>query len=157
MPLLVIFVLAFLAFIVVLVALTIATIAESQRQWRQQQEAAVHNATSVVGGGQAFSAISVADAFESETAILWETQIPALALIESAGWHGLDLENLRPLYVRCTRRFPELYEGSDFEAWVQFLQEAELIVLSGATVAITPAGKEFLECRVAAGVAAAQV
>ncbi len=155
MPLFFIFVLAFVLFMGALVALTIATIAESQRQWRQQQEAAVHNATSyAVGGGQAFSAMSVADAFESETAILWETQIPALAFLESAGPRGLDLEDLRPFYVRCARRFPELYDGSEFHAWVQFLQDAELIVLTGREVAITPAGKEFLKCRVAAAVAA---
>ncbi len=156
MPLLLIFVLAFVLFMVALVALTIATMAESQRQWREQQEAAVRNATSyVVDGGQAFSAMSVVDAFETQTAILWETQIPALAFIESAGPCGLDLENLRPFYVRCARRFPELYEGSDFDAWLQFLQAAELIVLTGTTVAITPAGKEFMKCRVAAAVAAA--
>lgn len=156
MPLLVIFVLAFLFFMVVLVALTVATIAESQEQWRRQQQAEVHNPPShVVGEDQAFSVISVADAFESETAILWETQTPALALIESAGPRGLDLQDLRPLYVRCARRFPELYEGSDFEAWVQFLRDTELISLSGSTVAITTAGSEFLKCRVAAGFVAA--
>ncbi len=150
MPILLVFVLALLSFIVGLVGLTIAAISESQRR-KQGVVFEVEEA----GGGQAFSVMSVADAFEPETAILWETQMPALAYIDSAGPRGLEVEDLRPFYARCARCYPELHEGSDFHAWVEFLQHAELVVLSGSRVAITPAGTEFLKCRVAAGVTAA--
>ncbi len=96
-----------------------------------------------------FSLIRVADAFEPDTSMIWETQIPALARICAAGRRGLAIETLRPLFLHSAARYPELYEGTEFESWLQFLENAKLISLTHDTAAITPAGLEFLKCRVA--------
>ncbi len=97
-----------------------------------------------------FSIIRVADAFEPDTSIIWETQIPALARIYASGRRGLPIEILRPLFMHSAARYPELYEGTEFESWLQFLENANLISLTHDVAAITPAGVEFLKCRVAA-------
>jgi len=95
-----------------------------------------------------FSALRVADAFDCDRAVLWDTQIPALEVIGSAGASGLPIEELWPFYVQSAATYPELYEGSNFEGWVQFLEDSELVERIGSTLVITVIGSEFLKCRV---------
>ncbi len=149
MPL--ILVLPFLLLIVILAALSVARVSELRERRRTHHLASVG---SIVFASfrprRTFTIIRIADAFEPEASILWETQVSALDLICAAGRRGLPTETLRPLYTRSVVLYPELYEGTEFEAWLQFLEDAKLISCGENTVAITPAGIEFLKCRVAA-------
>lgn len=94
-----------------------------------------------------FTVLSLADAFEPETAALWETQVPALSVIAAAGDDGEPLLRLRMLYAGLSRRFPELYDGSSFEEWLDFLESTSLVICDEDCVRMTSAGHAFLECR----------
>lgn len=149
MPL--IFLLSLVLSAVILAALWVAQVSASRARSRASQLASAGSSVlTIFRARKPFSIIRVADAFEPETSILWETQMPALELISSGGWRGLPRETLRSLYVRSVALYPELYEGTEFEGWLQFLEDAKLIVCNKDMVAITPAGAEFLRCRVAA-------
>lgn len=115
---------------------------------RKERQRARSIATLEAGDGRPFTVISLLDAFEPATAALWDTQISALEHIRDAGRDGLDVEDLQLVYAQQARRFPELYDGSSFAGWVRFLEEADLIVCSGVSVAITTKGCEFLDCRI---------
>lgn len=97
-----------------------------------------------------FTIIRVADAFDPETSILWETQTPVLERISAAGRRGLAAEALRPFYAESAALYPELYEGTEFQAWLQFLEGVELIAWREERATVTASGIEFLKCRVAA-------
>lgn len=152
MPLL--FLLPFLVFFLVVVALWSAHIAESRQHSHPRNLISIGDIAATVRNRNNFSIIRVADAFEPDTSVLWETQIPALERIGLGGPHGLPKVALRRWYRQSSSRYPELYDGSDFEAWLQFLESADLVVCTEDMVTITAAGKEFLKCRVAATAAA---
>ena len=117
---------------------------ELQRRRRRSHTAAMLEP----GPGKPFTVISLLDAFEPATAALWDTQIAVLDHSRAAGREGLDVDALRTLYQQQARRFPELYDGSSFVGWVRFLEQADLVVCFGASVAITAKGCEFLDCRI---------
>lgn len=94
-----------------------------------------------------FSVLTLSDAFEPELAPIWEPQIEMLRLIREAGPPGLDYELLRPAQLRLAQKYPELYEGSDLESWLEAMEQAELIEWSDSTVKLTAAGLAFLKCR----------
>jgi hypothetical protein len=94
-----------------------------------------------------FSLLALSDAFEPETAPLWEPQIEMLRFIGDAGPAGLDYELLRPRHYQMAARYPELYEGSDLESWLEAMERAELISWHGSSVRLTAAGTAFLRCR----------
>ncbi len=95
-----------------------------------------------------FSILSIEQAFDPDHAIIWDTQLPVLELIASAGLAGLSLEALRPFYSRSARRYPELYDGSSFESWMDFLEDTELISVHRGAVSLTREGQQFLQYRV---------
>ncbi len=95
--------------------------------------------------GRTFSTISVADAFEPDTAILWETQLSALDLICAAGARGLPAATLREWYLRSVRRYPELYDDFSFESWLDFLSNANLIACDGQLIRATSSCVQFLK------------
>jgi len=97
-----------------------------------------------------FSALSIEQAFDPDQAIIWDTQVPALRLIASAGREGLAMEALYHLYTRSSRQYPELYEGSSFETWLEFLEYTGLISEHLGTASLTPEGQQFLQYRVTA-------
>ncbi len=144
MPVLVVAVASFILFVLVMVALWVAQTAElrQQRGWEARR------------AGRLFCGISVADAFDPEFAILWETQTPALELISRGGSRGIPCERLYPWYCRCARLYPELYEGTSFRRWLEFLQATQLVAVTPERVLLTPEGAEFLKCRVSPKVAA---
>ena len=144
MPVLVVAFASFILFILIVVALWVAQAAEVRERRRVQTRRS----------GRRFSGISIADAFDSDHALLWETQMPALELISRGGERGVPYERLLPLYNRSARCYPELYEGSSFQRWVEFLEESQLVVLTPARAFLTPEGAEFLKCRVSVGAAA---
>jgi len=103
---------------------------------------------------QPFSALSIAHAFDPERFMLWDTQLPLLEQLRSAGARGCSLAQLYPFYLQLAARFPELYEGSSFEDWLGFLAASELVRLETDQGYITVEGhqflQEFLKCRVGA-------
>jgi len=104
---------------------------------------------------QPFSALSIVHAFDPERFMLWETQLPLLEQLNSAGSKGGSLAQFHSFYLQLARRYPELYEGSSFEHWLGFLATSELVRLQTDRGYITAEGRqfvqEFLKCRVAAG------
>jgi hypothetical protein len=54
---------------------------------------------------------------------------------------------LHPIYDEAARRFPEIYEGSGFVSWLQFLEKTQLIAWDGSNVVLTPEGHAFLRFR----------
>lgn len=94
--------------------------------------------------GIPFSTLSLILAFESDSAILWETQLPALELISSAGGRGVPLWRLHPAYMESVHHYPELYEGSSFHEWLEYLSQAHLVARNGSRIALTPEGGNFL-------------
>lgn len=94
-----------------------------------------------------FSLVALSDAFEPELACIWEPQIEVLKLIGEAGPDGLDHELLRPAHGQLVNRYPELYEGSDLESWLEAMERADLISWNDSTVKLTSAGTAFLKCR----------
>jgi len=96
--------------------------------------------------GEPFSVLSIGQAFDPDQAVIWDTQVPALRLIASAGREGLAVEALYHLYTRSSRQYPELYEGSSFESWLEFLEYTGLISEHLGTASLTPEGHQFLQC-----------
>ena len=101
--------------------------------------------------GKAFSVLSVALAFDPDHALVWETQIPILQLISTAGPHGISIRRLHQAYLESARHYPELYEGSSFKTWLEFLEHARLAVCpDGQRVLLTSQGSDFLHYRITA-------
>ncbi len=94
-----------------------------------------------------FTAFSVAQAFDRDCAIIWSTQVSALQLVDNAGKKGVPVKQLYPFYTRGVRRYPELYEGSSFGSWLEFLEREKLATRSGLQVFITEDGHKFLQYR----------
>ncbi len=95
------------------------------------------------GYGDPWKVISVAQAFDPDYAILWETQVPALKLIDSAGPDGVHARQLYGFYRDSVRLYPELFDNSTFRSWLQFLEQERLITRVGKRVFITAEGHEF--------------
>ena len=100
--------------------------------------------------GGPFSVLSIEQAFDPGHAIIWDTQVPALRLVASAGREGLAVEALYPLYTRSSRQYPELYDGSSFESWLEFFNHTGLITVQVGMASLTPEGQQFLQYRVTA-------
>jgi hypothetical protein len=105
--------------------------------------------------GNPFTVLSIALAFDPDHAIVWETQMPALQLIGEAGVRGIKLRRLYAWFHGSARRYPELYDGSTFPQWLDFLENAKLIVRSGGRIVLTAEGIQFMQYRIAAAPAMA--
>jgi hypothetical protein len=107
----------------------------------------------LIARARPFTVISAADAFDPASAPIWDTQIPALQVICSAGIDGLEVDALRPIHLSASHSYPELYELTSFDTWLNFLQREQLVSVAENRVRITPSGVEFLRCRVTPEVA----
>ena len=133
MPLLVV-VAAVIAFILIVSLLLLADLAERK-----------HVSQLRLGPlAQPFSAFSIAHAFDPERFMLWDTQLPLLEQLNSAGQRGFSLVQLYSFYQHLGGRYPELYEGSSFEDWLGFLAASELVRLETDHGYITVQGRQFL-------------
>ncbi len=94
-----------------------------------------------------FTSLSVGQAFEPVFAALWEAPILALELIESGGKRGIAVSRLLSTFHEAGHRFPEIYDGFDFEQWLQFLEGTQFVVRSEHTIRLTREGREFLDYR----------
>jgi len=138
MPVLFLALAATIFFVLVLVALGIAQLAERKEERRLFLQIP----------GKPFTVISIAQAFEEDSAILWDTQVPALRQIAIGGSKGVSVAKMRRFFAGTSKQYPELYEGVRFEQWIRFLEDAELIILStDDRIAITPQGISFLRYR----------
>ncbi len=138
MPVLFLTLAAFIFFILVLIALSVAQLAERKEERRLFLRIP----------GKPFTVICIAQAFEEDSAILWDTQVPALQQIATGGIRGVQVTKLRRYFSGTARQYPELYEGVYFEQWVRFLEDAELVTLGADDrIIITPQGLEFLKFR----------
>ena len=88
---------------------------------------------------------SVAQALDTDYAILWKTQVPALQLLDAAGPEGVPARKLYRLFVCFTRLYPEFFENSTFRGWLQFLERERLLTRIGKRVFITTEGHYFFE------------
>ncbi len=102
-----------------------------------------------------FTVLSISGAFDPDHAIIWDTQIPALQLIASAGGEGLPIEALYPFYRDSTRHYPELYDGCSFESWLEFLRQTQLVSVGFYRLLLMPDGQEFLRYRLGSEVSVA--
>jgi len=110
-------------------------------EWRQLQQIKAQPA------GRPFCVLTIEQVFEPQHAILWDTQVPALQLISSAGAKGLPIQRLYSGYLEATHHYPELYDGSNFGQWLVFLEQSQLVVCNEYRVAITSQGRRLLNSR----------
>ena len=134
MPLLLV-VAAVVAFIVIVSLLFLADLAE-RKHVRQLRLGPL---------SQPFSAVSIVHAFDPERFMLWDTQLPVLDQLRSAGPKGAPLAQLYSFYIHLARHYPELYEGSRFEHWLGFLAVSELVRLDADRAYITVEGLQFVQ------------
>ncbi len=138
MPVLFLAIAAMIFFVLVLVALGVAQLAERKEERRIFLQIP----------GKPFTVISVAQAFEEDSAILWDTQVPGLQQIAIGEQRGVSVAKMRRYFQGTAKQYPELYEGVRFEQWIRFLEDAELVMLStDDRIAITPQGLQFLRYR----------
>ena len=96
--------------------------------------------------GASFRVLSIALIFDPDHALIWNTQMPALKLVGSAGPKGLSLRKLHKWYLDSAGHYPELYDGSTFKQWVAFLQESQLITSDKNKVVLMLQGERLLKC-----------
>jgi hypothetical protein len=92
-----------------------------------------------------FSAYSIADACDHGRMPLWRTQSEAFEFLYGCEGKSIRVSEIRLRYLKCARRFPELYEGVTFEAWLRFLQAEQLITTDKYLVSLTPLGIDLVE------------
>jgi hypothetical protein len=95
--------------------------------------------------GLPFCALSLEQAFDPERAVIWETQIPALQMMVTAGRRGLPAERLYGFYQRSSEAYPELYDGSSFYNWLDFLERSRIVTWTSNKLVLTPEGGEFVD------------
>jgi hypothetical protein len=137
MPVLILAIASFLLFVAIVVLQAIAGTVES-RAIRHKVKLASANPPAL---------LSLAEAFDPIYSVLWEAPVAALTLIDSAGILGIPAGRLRSIYTEAADRFPEIYEGCSFAAWLQFLEDTRMISWNGTHLVFTPDGQAFLRFR----------
>ena len=137
MPVLILAIASFLVFVAIVVLLLIADTLESRTIRRKRS----------LTPAEPIALLSIAEAFDPVYSVLWQAPIAALELIDSGGTSGIPAARLRPIYEQAAARFPEIYEGSGFVPWLQFLEETQLISWHGCNVVLTSDGHAFLRFR----------
>lgn len=77
--------------------------------------------------------------------LVWQTQVPALEFLRSAGSAGASVARMKDLYGEFARAYPELCDGSNFSDWIDTLQSAAVAVQKLDTIAITVKARLLLE------------
>jgi hypothetical protein len=128
---------SFLAFVSIVLLLCVANALEARETCRKSE----------IHVGPSFAVLSITQAFEPVFSVLWEAPIHALELIRSGGARGIPVSRLRSTFNEAAARFPEIYDGLNFEQWLQFLEDAQFVVWAGQQVTLTPEGCAFLKYR----------
>lgn len=92
-----------------------------------------------------FPLLAYSDPFDGAGALIWRTQIPALRTVCENEPRGIACAELKPIYVEVARRYPEIYEGHNFQQWGQLLLDLGLFRVAAQSVHITPAGRALLD------------
>lgn len=66
------------------------------------------------GAGPSFALQFTDDRADSESVLLWDTQTPALQLLQSAGSKGISVRRMAKPYNELAHTYPERWEGSSF-------------------------------------------
>ena len=77
--------------------------------------------------------------------LLWDTQLPALELLSSAGSSGVPIVRMTKRYRECAIAYPELFDGSTVSDWLDALQNVEVAVCGETMIAITEKGRFILQ------------
>ncbi len=97
-----------------------------------------------------FAGLTYDQAFEENCGLIWQTQIPVLLWIRSAGPGGVPVQSLRPWFSHAARRYPSLFEGHSFEEWLEFLHRSRVAYQEDGYVVLSSLGYDLLEhCRMA--------
>ena len=128
---------SFLAFVSIVLLLCVANALEARETCRESE----------IHAGPSFAVFSITQTFEPVFGALWEAPMHALELIQSGGRRGIPVSRLRSTFNEAAARFPEIYDGFDFEQWLQFLEDTQFVAWNGQQVTITREGNEFLEYR----------
>ena len=94
-----------------------------------------------------FSVLPVRLAFDTDQALVWDTQIPMLQLVAQSEPSGTSVARLRKAYRESVGHYPEIYEGFTFEQWLRSLDEAQLVTCIRRRVRVTRKGAELLQYR----------
>ena len=89
---------------------------------------------------ETFNVFSIADAYDAESCVLWESQILLLQRINARA----SMPELLELWSRYVHLYPELYEQISFWKWLVFLESCNLIESHGNGVLLTAYGCELL-------------
>ena len=95
------------------------------------------------------SIVSLADAFEPESAPLWDPVDALLHFVADGGADGRSVACLLPFYSTLTAQYPEMFEGIPLSATLAFLRQEGLTAVREGEVRLTAAGSEFLKARAA--------
>jgi hypothetical protein len=128
---------SFLAFLSIVLLLWVANTFDKRKTCRKSE----------IHVGPSFAVLSITQAFERVFAVLWDAPIHALELIRSGGTRGIPVSRLQSTFNEAAARFPEIYDGFNFEQWLQFLEDAQFVVWTEQQVILTREGREFLEYR----------
>ena len=126
---------ALICFLGILTQMGNAQLVQAGRVWRRQRRKP----------GRLLAGLTFDQAFDENYSVIWQTQAPALRLIDSAGDLGLLVSGLRPWFRGAARKYPALYDGFSFDDWVRFLHQSQLIDLTAGRVRLTPEGRGFLD------------
>ena len=88
--------------------------------------------------------------FETTYGWIWASQVALLRILNPRG-DGIQKQEIRFIYDDAKAEFPQLYQANSFDQWLAFLVSAKFITGDGDRVAITIAGREFLQYLVATG------
>ncbi len=90
------------------------------------------------------SLIALGDVFDPDVAPVWITQVSALDLFASRWPQGVHSAEVREIYRVSAKFFPEIFEGSTYESWLQFLEENELVERKAEWVIAKPGCFQFM-------------
>lgn len=92
----------------------------------------------------ALKILPTADDSDPDHALLWKTQLPALELMDQFAPKPAPRTALLEFYRESSHAYPELYEESCFGDWLNWLEQADLIVQDEGESRLTRKGREFL-------------
>jgi len=72
--------------------------------------------------------------------LLWETQLPVLKFLRSAGSRGATVTRVEELYHQLARAYPEIFDGSTLSDWFAALQAAEIAACAEDRIRVTEKG-----------------
>lgn len=92
-----------------------------------------------------FDAIFPRHRTDCDFGLLWETQIFTLRVLQSAGAHGVSMQQLETIFQCFSHSYPELSDGLGFEEWLSWTNAEEITIRRNDRIAIAEKGNFILE------------